>query len=609
MDDRTTGDSPHEILLALAGRIDDDLLAWCRELVAVGEDGRALELIAGTLVADGTALPPGDRAAVVAAARAARTDLDVDAVLPPAAAEAVTAHRFDAGHGIENLAAAVGALPERLVAGCRTWVTFRTTPAGSAPGPLPQPVVLVEVAADDQRPVDVLGYQLAIACARVGAPAAVEVVVAGSVRPGYQLAALASALPVHGADEESASLDTDTFAVQTPAPPSPDSEVETPAAGIPESPAGSAWPSLGSLVMPPSARAFRSPEPDTADAAPLDRRSRREARESEDARAAGSWDFGAASADRITPAGGTPAVRPFVDEGVGGSALFGRDRSDVDGSDDDRAEGSRADDDRADDDRADEHRSDLSRTDPYPSTADRGHGADVDRADVDRADVDRADVDRADVDRADVDRTDVGGADPDRADSDRADPVRPDDHRSVGDPVDAGRRGPGISDTGFLAPERSGIDLSDDEGSAPGPPAAGRPDLDRPDLDRTDVDRTDVDRTDVDRTDVDRTDVDRTDVDRTDVDRTDVDRTDVDRTDVDRTDVDRTEDGRTDVDRTEDDGPGPSGAAPGLFGVDRADPGPGTDRGAQPLSGWPAIARSRSAAFAAGSFGTADDDA
>ena len=40
----TTALSTHELLLALAGRVDDDLLAGCRELVAFGEDGQAFEL-------------------------------------------------------------------------------------------------------------------------------------------------------------------------------------------------------------------------------------------------------------------------------------------------------------------------------------------------------------------------------------------------------------------------------------------------------------------------------------------------------------------------------------------------------------------------------------
>ena len=34
----------YDLLLALAGRLDDDLLARARELVAVGEEGPAVEL-------------------------------------------------------------------------------------------------------------------------------------------------------------------------------------------------------------------------------------------------------------------------------------------------------------------------------------------------------------------------------------------------------------------------------------------------------------------------------------------------------------------------------------------------------------------------------------
>ncbi|MDN5751494.1 MAG: hypothetical protein L0H64_23840, partial [Pseudonocardia sp.] len=205
VDDRTTGDSPHELLLALAGRIDDDLLAWCRELVAVGEDARALELLTATLIADRTPLPPEERAALVRSTRTARTDLGADAALAPAAAEDDTAHRFDAElPGVDHVVAALGALPARQVAGLRTWVTMRVTPAGTAPGPLPHPVVLVEVGADDPRPADVLAYQLAIACARAGADAAVEVVVAGAARPRYQQAALRSARLVHGSADPAA---------------------------------------------------------------------------------------------------------------------------------------------------------------------------------------------------------------------------------------------------------------------------------------------------------------------------------------------------------------------------------------------------------------------
>ena len=71
----------HELLLELAGRLDDDLLAWARELVAVGEEGHAVELVSAALAAERVALPPVVRASVVAASRAAYTDLDADAEL------------------------------------------------------------------------------------------------------------------------------------------------------------------------------------------------------------------------------------------------------------------------------------------------------------------------------------------------------------------------------------------------------------------------------------------------------------------------------------------------------------------------------------------------
>ena len=68
----------YDLLLALAGRLDDDLLAWARELVAVGEEGQAVELVTAALAAERVKLPAAVRSAVVAAGRAAHTDLDVE---------------------------------------------------------------------------------------------------------------------------------------------------------------------------------------------------------------------------------------------------------------------------------------------------------------------------------------------------------------------------------------------------------------------------------------------------------------------------------------------------------------------------------------------------
>ena len=48
----------HDLLLALAGRLDDDLLAWARELLAVGEEDQAVELATAALAAERVVLPP-----------------------------------------------------------------------------------------------------------------------------------------------------------------------------------------------------------------------------------------------------------------------------------------------------------------------------------------------------------------------------------------------------------------------------------------------------------------------------------------------------------------------------------------------------------------------
>ena len=190
-------DPIHELLLRLAGRLDDDLLADARELVAVGEDGHALELVTAALAADATPLPPPVRAELVNAAAAARIDLDADAALAPAAPD-TTAHRFSATADADvPVVAAVRELPNRLREGVRLRLTWRQTPAGPAPTPLPQPVLLVETAADG-RPGEVLAYQVGAAMARSGVHVAVEVLTSGRPLTSYHAAALRDSTPLSG---------------------------------------------------------------------------------------------------------------------------------------------------------------------------------------------------------------------------------------------------------------------------------------------------------------------------------------------------------------------------------------------------------------------------
>jgi hypothetical protein len=188
-------DTTHELFLRLAGRVDDDLLADARELVAVGEDGHALELVTAALAADGTPLPPAVRAELVTAAAAARIDLDAEATLAPAAPD-TTAHRFSATAEADvPVVAAVRELPNRLRDGVRLRLAWRQTPAGPAPTPLPQPVLLVETAADG-RPGEVLAYQVGAAMARSGVHVAVEVLTSGRPLTSYHAAALRDSTPL-----------------------------------------------------------------------------------------------------------------------------------------------------------------------------------------------------------------------------------------------------------------------------------------------------------------------------------------------------------------------------------------------------------------------------
>ena len=195
MDDTNAPGSPHDLLLRLAGRVDDDLLADARELVAVGEDGHALELVTAALAADGTALPPVVRAELVTAADTARIDLDADAALPPAAPD-TTAHRFSASAAADvPVIAAARALPDRLRDGIRLRLAWRQTPAGPAPTSLPYPVLLVESPADG-RPGEVLAYQMGAAMARSDVHVAVEVLTPGKPLTSYHAAALRDSTPL-----------------------------------------------------------------------------------------------------------------------------------------------------------------------------------------------------------------------------------------------------------------------------------------------------------------------------------------------------------------------------------------------------------------------------
>lgn len=272
--DELSAEATHDLLLALAGRVDDDLLAWARELVAVGERQHAVELLTATLAADRAALPQPVRAALVGLARSVRTELDVDAALPPGTGEDGTAHRFDPTPD-EAARGALLALPARQLQGCRVLLTRRLTPAGAAPGPLPHAVVVVEVE-PDARPRDVLAYQLAVALERAGVRASVEVVTVDGDLPAYHVAALRDARPVRSdvagepARAVAAGPDTSTPVPAAPVPPAPVPEASSREAPVPAAPVHAAPVAEAALPAPrPVPRpvaAERAPRPGDAPA-------------------------------------------------------------------------------------------------------------------------------------------------------------------------------------------------------------------------------------------------------------------------------------------------------------------------------------------------------
>ena len=170
-------DPTYRLLLELAGRVDDDLLATGRELVAVGEEGHALELLVAELVAGRVVLPPSVRLDLIAEAAARRVQPDADRCLPRGdpASVAELPHRFTGtGTGAVTDAEAVADALAGVPAPDGGWrLAWRTTPAGSAPGPLPHPLLLARTGGGGA--AEGLTYQAQTALRRAGLAGAVEV--------------------------------------------------------------------------------------------------------------------------------------------------------------------------------------------------------------------------------------------------------------------------------------------------------------------------------------------------------------------------------------------------------------------------------------------------
>lgn len=182
----------HDLLLAMAGRVDDDALSQAREFLAVGELDRAVELLVGTLFAGRIPVLPDERAVLVHLLSEVRSNPSLADRLPVVEVLPHIRHRFtsetDPFVGVSDaLSQAVSVLPD--IRGVRC--VWRSSPAGATPGPLPQRVVLVDIGPKGFAPAT--AYRIDCVLRRAGVRASVEVVTVGTQLGEYHASAMTSA--------------------------------------------------------------------------------------------------------------------------------------------------------------------------------------------------------------------------------------------------------------------------------------------------------------------------------------------------------------------------------------------------------------------------------
>ncbi|RKT52105.1 hypothetical protein [Saccharothrix australiensis] len=185
----------HDLLLALAGRVDDDALTQVRELLAVAELDRAVELLVGCLLAGRIPVSVDERREIGRLLGEVRSDGSLADRLFAVESVPVPRHRFTAeSDPAEGLAEVLGKTASVLPDVRSVRVTWRSSPAGATPGPLPQRVVLVEIGPAGFAPAT--AYRLDTVLRKAGIRAAVEVLTAGAPLGDYHAAAVTTAREV-----------------------------------------------------------------------------------------------------------------------------------------------------------------------------------------------------------------------------------------------------------------------------------------------------------------------------------------------------------------------------------------------------------------------------
>ncbi|MFE9743981.1 hypothetical protein ACFYOT_03650 [Saccharothrix saharensis] len=179
----------------MAGRVDDDALTQARELLAVAELDRAVELVVGCLLAGRIPVSSEERHELGWLLSEVRSDRSLADKLFAVERVPVVKHRFsvdsDPAEGLGDvLGKTVSVLPD--VRGVRA--TWRSSPAGATPGPLPQRVVLVDIGPSGFAPAT--AYRVDTVLRKAGIRAVVEVLTVGTQLGEYHAAAVTTAREV-----------------------------------------------------------------------------------------------------------------------------------------------------------------------------------------------------------------------------------------------------------------------------------------------------------------------------------------------------------------------------------------------------------------------------
>jgi len=197
----------HNLLLALAGRIDDSALTEARELIARAHIDEAVALTTGTLIAGRIPVSSAEQRELALVLEMSRSDATLANDLLVDEAEPVSNHRFSGENSPEfGIAEALDRTLQVLPDVRSVHAVWRNTPAGSVPGALPQRVVLVELGPDGNPPA--VAFRVDTALRRAGIHSVVEVSGPGVAHSEYHQAASAAASPawVTGTTTSSASV-------------------------------------------------------------------------------------------------------------------------------------------------------------------------------------------------------------------------------------------------------------------------------------------------------------------------------------------------------------------------------------------------------------------